>query len=139
MEKTVVKFRFTAEFPVTSGRFVAVAECGPASPLFELVKEGKARSLEVQPGRTVFHNYPDEAALKGLLKENSKVGLFLDIIPVRFNTLDDLRASVDEVVETIFTWTLCSPVAITFLQRETTVGQDESVRQQFDPAVFSNE
>jgi len=139
MEKTVVKFRFTAEFPVTSGRFVAVAECGPASPLFELVKEGKARSLEVQPGRTVFHNYPDEAALKGLLKENSKLGFFLDIIPVRFNTLDDLRASVDEVVETIFTWTLCSPVAITFLQRETTVGQDESVRQQFDPAVLSNE
>jgi hypothetical protein len=139
MEKTAVKFRFTAEFPVTSGRFVAVAECGPASPLFELVKEGKARSLEVQPGRTVFHNYPDEAALKGMLKENSKVGLFLDIIPVRFNTLDDLRASVDEVVETIFTWTLCSPVAITFLQRETTVGQDESVRQQFDPAVLSNE
>jgi hypothetical protein len=117
---------------------VAVAECGPASPLFELVKEGKARSLEVQPGRTVFHNYPDEAALKGLLKENSKIGFFLDIIPVRFNTLDDLRASVDEVVETIFTWTLCSPVAITFLQRETTVGQDESVRQQFDP-VLSNE
>jgi hypothetical protein len=139
MEKTAVKFRFTAEFPVTSGRFVAVAECGPASPLFELVKEGKARSLEVQPGRTVFHNYPDEAALKGLLKENSKLGFFLDIIPVRFNTLDDLRASVDEVVETIFTWTLCSPVAITFLQRETTVGQDESVRQQFDPAVLSNE
>ncbi len=139
MEKTVVKFRFTAEFPVTSGRFVAVAECGPASPLFELVKEGKARSLEVQPGRTVFHNYPDEAALKGLLKENSKLGFFLDIIPVRFNTLDDLRDSVDEVVETIFTWTLCSPVAITFLQRETTVGQDESVRQQFDPAVLSNE
>jgi len=139
MEKTVVKFRFTAEFPVTSGRFVAVAECGPASPLFELVKEGKARSLEVQPGRTVFHNYPDEAALKGLLKENSKLGFFLDIIPVRFNTLDDLRASVDEVVDTIFTWTLCSPVAITFLQRETTVGQDESVRQQFDPAVLSNE
>ena len=139
MEKTVVKFRFTAEFPVTSGRFVAVAECGPASPLFELVKEGKARSLEVQPGRTVFHNYPDEAALKGLLKENSKIGFFLDIIPVRFNTLDDLRASVDEVVDTIFTWTLCSPVAITFLQRETTVGQDESVRQQFDPAVLSNE
>jgi hypothetical protein len=139
MENTVVKFRFTAEFPVTSGRFVAVAECGPASPLFELVKEGKARSLEVQPGRTVFHNYPDEAALKGLLKENSKLGFFLDIIPVRFNTLDDLRASVDEVVETIFTWTLCSPVAITFLQRETTVGQDESVRQQFDPAVLSNE
>jgi hypothetical protein len=139
MEKTVVKFRFTAEFPVTSGRFVAVAECGPASPLFELVKEGKARSLEVQPGRTVFHNYPDEAALKGLLKENSKLGFFLDIIPVRFNTLDDLRDSVDEVVETIFNWTLCSPVAITFLQRETTVGQDESVRQQFDPAVLSNE
>ncbi len=139
MEKTAVKFRFTAEFPVTSGRFVAVAECGPASPLFELVKEGKARSLEVQPGRTVFHNYPDEAALKGLLKENSKLGFFLDIIPVRFNTLDDLRDSVDEVVETIFTWTLCSPVAITFLQRETTVGQDESVRQQFDPAVLSNE
>jgi hypothetical protein len=131
MEKKAVKFRFTAEFPITSGRFVAVAECGPASPLFELVKEGKARSLEVQPGRTVFHNYPDEAALKGLLKENWKLGLFLDIIPVRFNTLDDLRASVDEVVETIFTWTLCSPAAITFLQRETTVGQDESVRQQF--------
>ena len=139
MEKTVVKFRFTAEFPVTSGRFVAVAECGPASPLFELVKEGKARSLEVQPGRTVFHNYPDETALKGFLKENSKLGFFLDIIPVRFNTLDDLRASVDEVVETIITWTLCSPVTITFLQRETTVGQDESVRQQFDPAVLSNE
>jgi len=139
MEKTAVKFRFTAEFPVTSGRFVAVAECGPASSLFELVKEGKARSLEVQPGRTVFHNYPDEAALEGLLKENPKLGLFLDIIPVRFNTLDDLRASVDAVVETIITWTLCSPVAITFLQRETTVGQDESVRQQFDPAVLSNE
>ena len=139
MEKAAVKFRFTAEFPVTSGRFVAVADCGPASPLFELVKEGKARSLEVQPGRTVFHNYPDEAALKGLLKENPKLGLFLDIIPVRFNTLDDLRASVDAVVETIITWTLCSPVAITFLQRETTVGQDESVRQQFEPAVLSNE
>lgn len=129
--QTEVKFSFTARFPVSSGRFVAVADCCPASPLFELVKEGKARSFEVWPGRTVFHNCPDEAALKGLLNEHPALGLFLDILPVRFNNLDDLRASVDKVVQIIITWILCSPVVITSFRRETKVGQEESVRQQF--------
>jgi len=42
---------------------VAVADCCPESPFFELAKEGTARSFEVWEGRTVFHNYPDEVAL----------------------------------------------------------------------------
>jgi hypothetical protein len=50
---------------------------------------------------------------------------------VRFNNLDDLRASVDKVVQIIITWILCSPVVITSFRRETKVGQEESVRQQF--------
>jgi len=128
-----VKFSFTATFPVSSGRFVAVADCCPESPFFELAKEGTARSFEVWEGRTVFHNYPDEVALKGLLNEHLALGLFLDILPVRFNNLDDLRDSLEKVVRVITTWIACSPVVITSFWRETEVGQEELVRQQFLP------
>jgi hypothetical protein len=134
-----VKFSFTATIPVSSGRFVAIADCCPESPFFELAKEGTARSFELWEGRTVFHNYPDEVALKGLFNEQPARGLFLDILPVRFNNLDDLRDSLEKGVGIITTWIACSPVAITSFWRETEVGQKELVRQQFYPAGLGKE
>jgi hypothetical protein len=67
------------------------------------------------------------------LNEHLALGLFLDILPVRFNNLDDLRDSLEKGVRIITTWIACSPVVIASFWRETEVGQEELVRQQFLP------
>jgi hypothetical protein len=143
-----VQFSYNVKFPVSSGQFVAVAHGCSESPHFELVKEGKARFFELGKGCIVFHNYPDEAALKVLLEKKPELLDVLETLSVRFNNLHDLLVSLEKMSLIIGTWFFFHPrddqegpawkqsperngAAASCFGYETTVSYDELARQQF--------